>query len=73
MTGGDGHLGAGSKHWGGGPAGLSALPGGVLWVGSTARVEMFAGEDTDLLCPVPGDTGEDMAKKGGFCVDRGGQ
>lgn len=42
-------------------------------MGSTGRVEMFAGENGDVLCPVPGDTGEDMAIKGGFCVDRGGQ
>lgn len=42
-------------------------------MGSTGRVEMFAGEDGDILCPALGDTGEDMAKKGGFCVHRGGQ
>lgn len=24
---------------------------------STGRVEIFAGEDGDLLCPLPGDTG----------------
>lgn len=38
-----------------------------------AALEGFAGEDGDLLCPVAGDTGEDVAKNGGFCVDRGEQ
>lgn len=33
-------------------------------MGSTGTVEMFAGEDEDLLCPVPGDTGRGHGCKG---------